>query len=85
MQFLGACFYPELPPKLVVQRLGVVTHHIQAATLGGAFRSESTDDYVAARPHGFQHGFDVRLALPGIDEKVEYCAIVPDVKRLERE
>ena len=51
MQFLRAFFDAKSSTKLFVQRLSVISHHIQAAALGGALRSKGTHDDMAAQFH----------------------------------
>lgn len=85
MHFLSALFDPKSPAKFVVQRLGVIAHHVQTAALLRAFRSEGAHNDVAARLHGTKHGANVRFALRKIRQKMEYRTIVPDIERVGRQ
>src|SRR5690349_17728896 len=60
----------ECRAELVVQAIGAVAHHGQAAAAERSIRAEGGDDHMAAGPDATVHGPDVSLALIRFSEEV---------------
>ena len=70
---------PEGRPKLAMQGLGIVAHHIEATALVGPFWAERDDNDVAA-------GFDCVIDLANVSQAVlrvcqemEHRSVVPHI------
>ena len=48
MQFLQTFHEPEASAKLIVERFGIIAHYVKPAAFCRAFRSERTNDHMAA-------------------------------------
>jgi hypothetical protein len=83
VNLLRGVFNPESPPKLSVERIGVIAHHVQSTALLGTLRPEGAHDNVTTWPDSIDDGLNILAAFGGIDEEMEDCAIVPHVERLE--
>src|SRR2546427_10918217 len=59
VQFLGAFDEAETSAEFAVERVGVITHDVEAAAFCGALRAESTDNHVAAGLDGVSDLADV--------------------------
>src|SRR5215469_10936 len=80
MQLFRALFNAKAFAELVMKRVRVVAHHIQATAFHRTLRPESADDHMAAPFDGLEHRVDIQLALSGIGEKVKHRAIVPHIE-----
>lgn len=77
------CLLSELHPKLSVERLCVIAHHVQSAALLGTLRPEGAHDNVTTWPDSIDYGLNILAAFGPIDEEMEHCAIVPHIERLK--
>jgi len=65
MQLLGAFQEPKPFAELIMQQAVVISHNIKTAALGGAFRSERTDNHVTAGTHSAGNRVNVGRSLLG--------------------
>lgn len=85
MQLHGTLNEAESRTKLVMKRIGVITHYFEAAAFRGIFRAKRADNDVAVMLDRACHSIDIGERLLDRGEKMEDGAVVPNVIRVWRE
>jgi hypothetical protein len=79
MIFRRAVDQSETGAKLLMQRIGIVAHHIKAAALLRPFRTKRRDNHISTRLHGPGNLSDVGGSILGSGEKVKNGTVMPQV------
>src|SRR6266478_4054297 len=68
-----------------MQRIRIVTRHVESAALCGTLGSESADNHMASRPDSMSNLPNVRCALLCAGQEMEHGTVVPHVVSVWRE
>jgi len=79
MQLLGTLNEAESRTKFVMKRFGVITDYVESAAFRRSFPAKRADNDVSTVLDGASHSADVSNALLLRGEKMEDCAVVPNI------